>query len=1049
MRAFTKDFRHSLWKSRARFLSIAAIVLLGAGIFSGLWATCPDMQQTIDAYYDDSNMMDFRLLSTWGFTDDDIAEISQTDGIAQVYGGYNTDRMIRIEDNDYAVRIHSLPTTDDGSPTMNQLTVLEGRLPEAENECVVLSSRLDGRIAEIGDVITVEAGEDSNEDILAQNTFTVVGIVQAPYYLSETFGTTDQGNGMLDGVLYIPSGAFHSEYYTEAYATVAGATEKNSFSNAYQDHIDGEEEILQQTADVQEQKRFDQTVQEAQAKWEESNVEFQAKKNEAQSQLADAKRQLDDLQKQLDAAQQKLDNGFAQYRAAAEQFTQTKNESQQALSVAKQTLNEQQAQLAQWQAELAASKEELDFWQQQLDLAKENADNLPEWMQQRLEEEQAELSEAMAQWQQKSDQLQYFAQSLQEANTQLAEKEQQLAIAQQQLDTLQQQLTQGQAELSQRRAQFQMLQDAYTEKATEVEEQLAEGQQQLDDAKAQIDQMTGPEWYITDRSQNTGYVSFDSDSHRMASLSTVFPIVFFLVAALVALTSMTRMVDEERGIIGTYKALGYSDRRIASRYLLYAFLATIFGSVIGIALGFWIIPTVVWNSYGIIYQFPPIQLSFHIGIALLSVALSLLCTLGATASTLMKTLKELPASLLRPKAPQAGKRIFLERISPVWKHISFSWKVTARNLLLNKKRFLMTVVGVAGCTALLLTGFGVSDSVNMIPTTQYQELFQYNTTVGIDTNSSSDELMQIMQDTTYFDSSTRVMSEMKSVWDASGENEIDAYLYVPEDIQAIPQFIQFRERKGHKPISFDEDSVIISEKIANNLNLAVGDTIQLQPMPADGSAVSLTVTDITENYTYNYVYLSPSTYWKLYGEAPAYNQYLVNANGSEETNRFVHEQLPNQEGVSYVTMIQDTLGSIEDALGSIDAVVLILIVSAGLLAFVVLYNLTNINVCERIREIATIKVLGFSDHEVNAYIYRETIILTSIGCLIGLLFGNLLFQFVIQTVEVDMVMLGRIIDWKSYLISIALTFVFALLVNLVMNHKMKKIDMIESLKSVE
>lgn len=1046
MSAFSKDFWRSVWKSKVRFLSILAIVFLGTWMFAGMWAICPDMQHSMDSYCDDSNLMDIQLVSSWGFTNEDIEAIRQTDGIQQVCGGYRTDRMADVSGNGIAVRVQSLLTDADGENSINQLTLLDGRMPEAPNECVIIPHTASDQVAKIGDSITVKSSEE--EEILAYDTFTVVGVAQTPEYLLRSLDSVNQGRGTLDCVLYVPPQAFDSDVFTVAYATVEGAAALNSFSDEYLDLIDSEKDRLLQTADVQEEARYRQTVNDAWAEWNQSNAEYQAQQEEAESQLTAAKQQLDESEAQLDAAQKQLEDGYASYQQGVKTLAEKEQQAQTELATAKQSLSEKQLQLTDAFSKLGAEKQQLDLWQRQLDSAKAQAVGMPDEILENLEQEQAKLSQAMALWQQQSDQLQMSQQQLQEAEVALSGQQQtlenELFAAQKQLDALSQQLKQGESELSLGREKLEEARNAYVQQEAQVEQQLADGQRQLDSAREQIEQLTPPEWYVTDRLQNTGYASFRNDSLRMNSLSTIFPVVFFLVAALVALTTMTRMVGEERGMSGTCMALGYSNFKIASRYLLYASFATMSGGILGIALGFLLLPTIIWKAYTIIYYLPQIQIHFWYGIALAALALALLCTIGSTVLTLRRMLAETPASLMRPKAPKTGKKILLERIQPLWKRISFFWKVTTRNLLLNKRRAFMTIIGVAGCTALLLTGFGVKDSVNMILSVQFEDIYQYQATVGLDPDQPSDELTQFMQAPDHFEGTTRVMN---AVYEADYEGNSDnVYLYVPEDVTTISQFIQFRTRKGHHPIDFTDDSVIITEQLANTMGISIGDTICLKSIGFDSSEAFVTVTDITENYINNYVYLSPSVYQEIFGEPPSYNQYLVRATEDEED---LFEQLRTLDGVSCVIMTQDIIDPVQDSLDSINTVIMVLVVAAAVLALVVLYNLTNINICERIREIATLKVLGLFDREINSYIYRETVVFTAAGCLLGLLFGRFLFRFVIQTVEMDYIMLGRSIQWQSYLLSILLTFVFAFLVHLMMSRKMKKIDMIESLKSVE
>ena len=538
----------------------------------------------------------------------------------------------------------------------------------------------------------------------------------------------------------------------------------------------------------------------------------------------------------------------------------------------------------------------------------------------------------------------------------------------------------------------------------------------------------------------------------------VFPFIFFLVAALVSLTTMTRMVEEERVLIGTYKALGYSKARITSKYLIYAVVASGVGAAVGIVALSLFLPYFIMNAYSIIYAVPVRPTPIDPGLALLSAGLGVGITVAATCFAAASTLRETPAALMLPRAPKAGKRILLERVKPLWSRMSFSWKVTARNIFRYKRRFFMAVIGIAGCTALLLTGLGLQNAINDIIDKQFGEIYHYNMVVREADDVSQEDASAvdgILADTGLESAHAAAHTEnmlAARVDDPNGEQQ-RFELIVPEDPQQFSEYVTMRERVGHDPLSLDGEGVVISEKLANELGLSTGETMLLFDEDAVGNATGegreVRVSGIMENYVSQYAFATPEAFGKISGEAPAFTTLFVKATEDETQRAALSDELLAIDGVKTVGFNDETIESYRTMLKSVDAVVVVLVVAAAALAFVVLYNLTNINITERQREIATLKVLGFNAHEVNAYIYRETLLLSAIGALVGCVLGIFMEGFVVVTAEVDQVMFGREIHALSFVIAFVLTMLFSVLVTLFMRKKLSDIDMVESLKSVE
>lgn len=612
-------------------------------------------------------------------------------------------------------------------------------------------------------------------------------------------------------------------------------------------------------------------------------------------------------------------------------------------------------------------------------------------------------------------------------------------------------LADGRTEYEEGLAEYEEGLAEYNEGKAEADAELADAANKIADAEQDIRELTVGEWYLLDRNDNTSFASYDSNADKIANIAQVFPVFFFLVAALVALTTMTRMVEEERMQIGTLKALGYAQGVIAAKYIVYALVAAALGSVFGMLVGMKLFPFIIVSAYNIMYDIPTVLTPFHASYGLIGAVAAIGCTLVATISACRSALAERPAQLMQPKAPKAGKRIFLEHITPLWGKMKFTYKVTARNLLLYKKRFFMTVAGIAGCTALLVTGFGVKDSISDIVHLQFDELSEYQLIVAMeDAETLDDTEMQTLLSDGRITSYLPVMQNAGVVVPEKGNPADEINILVPSNATLLNDYFNFRHRKGGEAVTFDTDAVIVSEKLAERQGWKVGDTILLENK--DGNRGEVTITDITENYVQHYVYLSANRYAAVFGQRAEYTTLyckLAPSVADSATETALATDLLSIEGVQGSQYTVELAGTFNDTIAAMDGIVLVLIVAAGLLAFIVLYNLTNINIAERTKEIATIKVLGFYDNEVSAYIFRETAVLTVIGALVGLLFGTALHQFVMRTAEIDMVMFGRSIYPLSYLYSGLLTLLFGVIVSAFMNKKLKNISMVESMKAPE
>ena len=610
------------------------------------------------------------------------------------------------------------------------------------------------------------------------------------------------------------------------------------------------------------------------------------------------------------------------------------------------------------------------------------------------------------------------------------------------------QLAQAKAELDDGEAEYQKGLEEYEQAKADAQPELEQAQADIDQGQKELDEMATCEWYVLGRDTNSGFVSYSQDAERVDNLSSIFPVIFFVVAALACLTTMTRMVEEQRTQIGSLKALGFSRLAISQKYIGYAFVASLVGGLIGLGIGATLIPAVIANAFQIMYAIPGLDYKMQLPLFVLAVLAAVACTTGAALWACLSTLIDTPANLMRPRAPKAGKRVFLEYIKPIWRRLSFTWKVSMRNLFRYQKRFWMTVIGIGGCTALIVTGFGLHESIFDVLDKQFDEISLYDATVGLD-EDLTEEQKQGIED--YLDGEEAVVDYMftyQQMMDASTTGtSYDVYLFAVDDVEEFGRFVDLRHRSDHSPVELDGSGVVIDEKLSELLGVSVGDTITLE----GDQRVEAVVADITENYVYHYVYLTRDLYTQLYGEDYQNNVMLLayqDGMGVDVSNQ-TSETLMKMDGVasySYIATIRD---SFEDSMDAINYAVVIIIVAAAALAFVVLYNLTNINITERRSELATLKVLGFYDGETTAYVLRENVFLTIFGVILGLVLGRFLHSWMVLTVEVDLVMFGRTAPPYAYVLAAALTALFSLIVNVAAHFRLKKIDMVESLKTVE
>ena len=990
-----REIKHTM----GRFLSILCITALGTAFFSGIRTASPVMQRSFDDYVQKSNFMDVRFVSTVGFDEDDVNAIKSLDGITDVQATYQMDVLAEINDKNSVV---TLLCWHEGDNALNKPAVVEGRLPQNKTECAVEAKY---KRLKIGDTIPLKSGtDDPLSDYINSDKLTIVGKVQSPLYTSLMRGSSTLGSGSVDGYMVVHPSLFCLDVYTDVYARVGDAKALSVFSADYDNLMTPLIDRAKVFADARAATWYQDTVADAKKTLQEKQDEYDdgvrlanSKFKKAQNQLNDGKAQLQSGEAQIAAAQTELDQqksqGLSQIqagRAALQQGYDQYNQAYAQYLCQKDYMTVEQQQQA--EADFAAQKAQLDAQKAELDANEQT------------------LLQSIAQGQ--------------------AQIDDQKAI----LDKNKSDLNEGQQQL-----------DTAKHKANR---KFADAREKLAEAKQDIEDIPEAKWYVMGHDANAGYMEYQQSADRIGTIAGVFPVFFFFIAALVCLTTMTRMVDEQRTNMGTLKALGYSKWDIASKYLIYAAIPSILGSAIGISVGMSLFPYAIFKAYAMMFTVPGPLLMMHYGNAALAVAIAVGVCIAATMMACYSELHDSPAALMRPRAPKAGKLILLERIGFLWKRLSFTSKVTARNLFRYKRRLFMTLIGIAGCTGLLLTGFGIRDSIKTIVENQYGKIYQFQISVSTKDDlpsSSVDTLQKDVGSTQGVVSSIAAYAKSMDFNKKGYDKKTQATLTVFADGTDASPWIRILDMRSQKIIPLPQHGAIIDTKMATELGLKVGDVLEMQE---DDMRYNIPVVALCENYLHHAVYLTQAGYAEIKGSAAAMNHLYVNTATGANLNG-ICEQVLAMQNVSQVNAYTQSTETMSNAIKGLDGVVWVLIIAAAALAFVVMYNLTNINIGERIREIATLKVLGFTKREVAEYVFRENLLLSLLGIALGCAFGIWLHRYVMTTVEVEGMMFGRQIYPLSFGISVLLTFLFTTVVNFVMLPRLSKIDMVESLKTVE
>ena len=1071
-KSLVKNNLKTIKRTKRRFISILIMAFLGVGFYAGLVASSPDMLDSLDRYADTSNLYDINIISTLGLTDDDINEIKKIDGIESVYGIQTKDSLTKVEDKESICKVIEY------NENVNIPVVVAGRNIENENECLLDSAIIrTGKGAEnyIGKKIVLE-NEDKDSDnnpIFTVKEFEVVGIAETPIYISGERGNTSIGNGTVSFYIFTQDNVINMDYYTGVYATVKGAKNVVTNSDEYLELVNPVVDKIENIKQTREENRYNELVNKATSKLNEAQKEFDDKKQEVDKQLEDAENKIKKAENEISASEKELKNAENEIQNQEQEANKKFEDYANQIRTGEEELYKQEDNLKIEKENLKGKKLEANSAINQINIQIANLENTLHALElQKLELERQGLDTTEVQ-----EQINTIQATLNELKTrkstieaELEKYENQIILWEEQLEKTKEELknkkielesaktksasefkkarnkiNSGKIELEEGKAKLEESKEEYEKGKKEAQEKLDEAQEKLNDAKEEIKKIEKCKWYIQDRLDNTGYTNIFDAIKTMSNISKMFPIIFYLVSVLISLTSMTRMIEEERVEIGTLKALGYTNMQIISKYIIYSILACIIGGILGMTVGLYLIPSIVWALYDMIYNILKFYCTYRLSIGLIGIIISFICIGGATIIVAKKELREMPSVLMRPKPPKKGKRILLEKIPFIWRKFNFSQKVTARNIFRYKKRAIMTIIGIAGCTGLMLTGFGIKDSVLDIPIAQFEGIFKYDSAISLlNTNGLPDIEKYVVSD----DNIEEYVEICATAGKLSNEKiNCNVTVLVPESLENYDKVYNLINYQSNENIKLNNNGIIITDKAADMLGVTYGDYITF--IDGDDIRYQFKVENMTKNHVGHYVYMSKEFYEENMKPYKTNMIYLNTKDISEAEQNKISEDILNIEGVASVTVISTFMKTVSDMLNTMNYVVVILIVASALLAFVVLYNLANINIAERQREIATLKVLGFHDKEVDNYINKENIIFTVIGVILGLIFGTFLTTGIIDSIEIDSLRLMKNITVLSYIYSATITITFSFIVNCIIHFVLKKIDMIESLKSVE
>ena len=1096
-----------------RFFSLLMIVLIGVAFMMGLLSSRPIMEKSVDAYYDKYHLQDFQIYSSYGFDENDVKAIADLDYVDRCFASRMVDVYSRDDnDNVNVTRVEEL------TRNMNQFELIEGRLPQKDDELVVVANNMSLEVYKIGSHLELFLDDRDIYDSLTTANYTIVGIAKTPSYMAKALGTSNLKNLELNIIVYVNSDNFLSDYYTTVYITVDDAARLDNFSEDYAALRDVRKDDLQTFANRQQDMLKDRLIGEYREKIEEGEKELNEKKEEGQKQLDDARKQLDDARIQIIAAQTQMEtlqaalstantrvrtlqkqydsentriskeiekiekadkqgrsfeairtettSDYATYNALL-RLKESSSVSPYRDSIARierenaerrNTLNDLYRQQSALNGRIADTSISVDEREQAVnELANVNSqitavenelqvnqlliDNLREMENQSQTDNIDQLIDDL---QKKYDghlEAQYISCiSLAQDRLRLETTREEIRIANEAISRVNSEISSSSAEIEKGKKEYEQGEKEYLDGVVKFNDEIEKAETEIRKAYQELEELPDAKWIILDRDSHYSTYMYTNNARQMGNIGTYLPILFYLVAALVCMTTMTRLVDEQRGQIGIFRALGFSKGQVISKYVIYALAASLIGSVLGIVGGMRIFPTVIYKTWRLMYDLPPQLNIVPIENVIICVLAFTLLMMAVTFFVVRRTLDEVPSQLLRPKAPKNARKVFLENIDFIWRKLSFTSKITARNLIRYKSRFLMTVIGVAGCTGLLVVGWGIKDSIADVVAIQFGDIYNYNYMVNLENDHNIDEMQEVLKNNLANEYVEPQMSYSTKVYLEKGDKVATVNVI---DARNSNDVYNLREKDHKTPLKLNNSGVIVSEKFADVYKIKEGDFITIES--ASGLKGSVKVMKICEMYFQHYIFISREYYDAIFNENVHYNTILVKTNDGDELQRCAE----SVEGYSSLLDFTGLIDSFNTMIEALDYIILVIIITSGALAFVVLINLTQVNISERIREIATLKVLGFRDREINSYIFKEILLLTLIGGLIGLPLGVLEHHFIMGVIDMEMIRFSNNIKPLSFIYAYLITIIFTFIVLNFTKKPLKKIEMIESLKSVE
>lgn len=984
MKLLIKNTLKKIKKSFGRFFSITLIIALGISVFIGLREATASMLYTADNYYDENNLMDFKISSTYGLNDDDVNSINKLKNVSLVVPTYSLD----VLNNGMSIRIHAI------EENINNVSLIEGHMPKNNNECVA-----DYFEYKIGDTISFEVN-DLNEFLLIDKC-KVTGLIKSVLYVRNEKGISTVGNGKLSSFVFVKKEVFKLDYYTEIYIIAKNSKEEDSYYVEYNKQIESLKDELVTLKPIREKIRYEEILKEASEKIISIKTELNEKISSAKKELQDAKNKLDNASKELEKNKtsniKKIVDGKNTLISSRKQIIDQLKES----NIDENNLESILLELSSNINNLKAKIKDID-------------EDTPEYI---------NLNEQINNLQTKYDSLNEAKNSLVKIDDNLLKLEKDYQLLMSNVEKSELEINNG----------YQKYNDGLKQIETEESNALKE----IADAQAELEKIEKPIWYLLDRTDNSGYISYKEDVVKVDQIAQILPVFFILIVILMISNTLSRMIEEERNEMGILQSNGFSKSNIIINYLIYVWIAGLFGITLGLTIGYMLIPNIVVSSFLARYYIPKLitivsPIPFSLVILVTTIVMSIV-----TIFACIKELRDVPAKLLRIKPPKSGRKIFIEKITFLWKRLGFMGKTTVRNLFRYKKRVIMTILGVTGCSALLVAGMGLRDSIASISKFQYEDIIKYDSMYILKDNvyeipNKTDELFKEKLD------NFLLINQITFTFSFENKTE-DVYIIVPSRIDEFNSYINLTNKIGNRS-TITDNGAVITKQMADHLNIKVGDNVSIRD--SNNELFIVHITDIVENYVSHYIYMNKNYYEELFKTDIKYNSIIASGKISSDIKLTDYDIL-------MATNTEDIIKSFDSFVNGLNKIIIMVIVFACFLAFIVLYNLTIINVSERKREIATFKVLGFYDKEISLYIYRETLILTIVGVALGLFLGVGLHDYIMKTAETDNIIFLRQINLTSFILSAFLTLLFSVIVQLIINHTLRKIDMIDSLKSIE